>query len=349
MDRAMRRGRLRYRARVGVLLLLAAACYAPSARTAPCPARNERTEAVALDISGGCLHGTLTLPHGPAPHPLVIILAGSGPTDGDGNGPGLRPDAYLQLAEALRRHGIASLRYDKRGVAQSAAAMKSETELRFDDYIEDAAAWLRHTRADRRFNRRYLLGHSEGSSIALLAAGKQPVDGVIAVAGPGRPMLEVLREQLTQNLGPEKAAPGLRILDRIAAGETVSEMPLEWMPFFRPSVQPYLRSENKYDPARAIAALAVPILIVQGRRDLQVSVRDAELLARANPRATLHIIDSMNHVLKTVPADQRMNLRAYEVPEFPLAPELVVAIKNFVAVGPPEAHPSRPAAPASSP
>lgn len=93
----------------------------------------------------------------------------------------------------------------------------------------------------------------------------------------------------------------------------------------------------------------MPILIVQGRRDLQVSVRDAELLARANPRATLHIIDSMNHVLKTVPADQRMNLRAYEVPEFPLAPELVVAIKNFVAVGPPEAHPSRPAAPASSP
>ena len=106
------------------------------------PATVTAAEEVAIHEAGGRLHGTLLLPAAGGMAPVVLIVPGSGPTDRDGNQPQLRNDSLKQLAEGLAKRGIASLRIDKRGIAASRAAAKQESDLRFDDYVADAAAWL---------------------------------------------------------------------------------------------------------------------------------------------------------------------------------------------------------------
>src|SRR5262249_16837736 len=94
-----------------------------------------------LSTPTGIIHGTLLMPEGSAKVPVALIIAGSGPTDRDGNSPLLpgKNNSYKMLAEALAAEGIASLRYDKRSIAASRAAGLKEADLRFDNYVDDAA------------------------------------------------------------------------------------------------------------------------------------------------------------------------------------------------------------------
>jgi len=286
-------------------------------------------QAVQLETPTGILKGTLDLPDGSSPCPVVVIIAGSGPTDRDGNQAQLKNDSLKLLGLALAAKGFAALRYDKRGVAESAPAASREEDLRFETYVADAVQWVARLRREPRFLRVGLLGHSEGSLIGMLAAPQAKVDAFISVAGSGRAASALIRAQLGTRLTPELKKKSDQILDELVAGRTVADLPKELAALYRPSVQPYLISWFKYDPVREIAALKVPVLVVQGTTDLQVAVDDAKRLAAANRNAQLRLIDGMNHVLKqaTSPAEQQA---AYTDPSLPISGQAVEEIAAFL-------------------
>ncbi len=286
-------------------------------------------ERVQLKTSTGTLHGTLDLPSSTAPYPVVLIIAGSGATDRDGNQTQLKNDSLKQLGQGLAAKGIAALRYDKRGVGESASAMATEAEMRFETYIADAGQWVDWLRQDPRFSRVSIAGHSEGSLIGMVAAKQTKADGYISIAGSGRTAQALLREQLRGKLPANLQTKNNEFLDKLSAGQTVTNVPTELMVLYRPSLQPYLISWFKYDPVREIAALEIPVLIIQGTTDLQVSVADAKRLAAAKKTAKLSLIDGMNHVLKQakLPAEQQAT---YTNPALPIMAQVVKEIVAFL-------------------
>lgn len=287
---------------------------------------------VTLAVQGGVLHGTLSLPAVEGRVPVVLLHAGSGATDRNGNSAALpgRNDSLRMVSDALARAGVATLRYDKRGVGTSALPGVREADLRLDHYIDDATAWLRQLRADPRFTRIMMAGHSEGAQIAAAACEKAPADACILIAGAGSGLDDILRTQLKPRLPAELYAQNERILLALKRGEQVEDVPPALLALYRPSVQPYLISSLKVDPRAAVAALRMPVLIVQGTTDLQVSVADAKALSAAAPSARLVIVPGMNHVLKLAGGDLVQQLPSYGDPELPLAPALVDAVTAFV-------------------
>jgi fermentation-respiration switch protein FrsA (DUF1100 family) len=294
-------------------------------------------DTITLDTPTGKIAGTLVVPASSKPVPLVVIIAGSGPTNRDGNSP-LLPGANNSLkllAEGLRDRGIATLRYDKRGIAESVKAGVSESALRFDMLADDAAGWVRKLRPDSRFSTITVLGHSEGSLLGMLATERAQADAFVSVAGAGRPASAVLRDQLGRQLPPDLLAFSNRALDALIAGRTVDSVPPALNVLFRPSVQPYLISWLPLDPAALVKALTVPVLIAQGSADIQVSVRDAELLAAAQPKAKLVVVTGMNHVFKTpAGSDPASQQASYSDPSLPVARELIEAVAGFVQAVP---------------
>lgn len=286
---------------------------------------------ITLNTTTGALYGTLLLPKSKAPVPVVLIIAGSGPTDRDGNNPdGGRNDSMKRLALILAKNNIASVRYDKRGVAASKPATPDERNLSIESYVADAQAWGQKLKTDPRLGQLILLGHSEGALVASLAAEKAGAAAVISVAGTGRPVDVVLREQLHDRLPPPMLQRANQLIDEIKAGKTDNDVPAELEVVFRPSVQPYLISLFRQDPAAAFGNLRVPALIIQGKHDIQVGVGDAQLLKEAKPDAQLALIDGMNHVLRIVPMDMDRQLESYKNPKLPLATEVSRRILGFI-------------------
>lgn len=283
-------------------------------------------------VPGGTLYGTELIPEGAARVPVVLLHSGSGPTDRDGNSEAasLLNNSLRMLAESLARQGIATVRYDKRGVASSAGAVKEESDLRLDGYVDDAVAWMRQLRADKRFSRVVMAGHSEGALIAALACERARADACVSISGAGHPLADILRDQLKPKLPPALTGENERILVALEQGKQVEDVPPPLMVLYRPSVQPYLISSFRYDPRKAIAALKMPVLIVQGTTDIQVAVKEAQALSEAAPAAKLVIIDGMNHVLKMVPADPARQLASYSDANLPLAPKLAESLVAFV-------------------
>ena len=303
------------------------ACVAVAQRPSSPP---ETIDAVPPDAS---IHSTLLLPKDTSKAmPVVLLISGSGPTDRNGNSrmlPGSN-NSLLMLAEGLAMNGIASLRYDKRGVGESAKAMVTEADLRFDTYIDDAVAFCEQLRADKRFSAVVIAGHSEGSLLGMVAAKRCNASGFISIAGAGRPAADILRTQLAGKLPPALATQSEAILKDLEAGKITENPPPELFGIYRASVQPYMISWFRYDPAKSIAALRIPVLIVQGTTDIQVGVDDAKQLAAASPRAKLLIVEGMNHVLKSVSSDKEKQMASYSDPALMLAPDLLVNIVDFV-------------------
>lgn len=284
-----------------------------------------------LTTSEGQLFGTLLLPKTTEKVPVVLLIAGSGPTDRNGNNPeGGNNDALKLLAQHLAQHGIASLRYDKRGIAASRAATPDERNLSVEKYVADAVAWSARLKADGRFSSLTLVGHSEGALIAALAAPQAGADALVSIAGIGRPVDQVLREQLQSHLPKALLPQALWTLDQLKAGQPVPHVPDDLQVLFRPSVQPYLMSLLQQDPAKAFAALTVPALIVQGTHDMQVDQVDAQALQAARPDAELRLISGMNHVLRIVADQPKQQLASYNNPQLPLARELTDTLVDFV-------------------
>lgn len=294
-------------------------------------AATTRQQPVSLTTDQGTLHGSLLLPQSDRPLPVALLIAGSGPTDRNGNNPeGGHNDALKKLAQVLARNGIASLRYDKRGVAASRSATPDERDLSVERYVADASGWARQLKDDPRFDRVILIGHSEGALIASLAAADSPADALVSIAGPAYPIGQVLDMQLAMRLPPALLAESRHILANLIRGTLQPEVPEALQVVYRPSVQPYLISLLRQDPAENFAALRIPALIVQGSHDAQVSPDNAELLKQAKPDAELAMIAGMNHVMRITPAAWQEQLASYDDPQLPLARALGERIVAFI-------------------
>ncbi|WP_206367443.1 alpha/beta hydrolase [Sphingomonas sinipercae] len=269
--------------------------------------------------------------------PVVVIIPGSGPTDRDGNNPlGITASSYRMLAEALAAKGVASIRIDKRGMFGSKAAVPDGNKVTIAEYASDARKWAAEATRLTGAKCAWLAGHSEGALVALAAAQTPGLCGVVSIAGAGRPIGTIMRAQLRAN--PANAPlldDALAAIDALEKGGSVdvSAKPRPLQMLFSAAVQPYFRDLFSYDPARLAATAKGRLLIVQGGRDLQVSVADAEALKAARPDATLAIAPNANHVLKSVPDDRAANQASYGDSSLPIDPAVVDAVAAFVLPG----------------
>ena len=289
-----------------------------------------------LNTPTGDIFGTISVPQCTHAMPLVIIVAGSGPTDRNCNSPlGVNSNAYKQLSDSLLVNNIASLRYDKRGIAQSQQSGLKEGDLRFETYINDLKLWIDTLATDKRFSGIIVVGHSEGSLIGMVAAESNPkVAAVISIAGVAVPADEILKEQLSAQ--PQMVKDMIfPALDSLKNGKTVENVSPMLYSLLRPSVQPYMISWMKYNPQAEIAKLTIPILIIQGTTDIQVSENQADLLYAANQNAKVFKVENMNHILKICNSlDQTIQMQTYTNPELPLAEVLVTEIVKFIKLRP---------------
>ena len=286
-------------------------------------------EEITLETKTGDIKGSLLIPSVLEKTAVVLIIAGSGPTDRNGNNPMMTNNSLKMLAKELQKNGIASVRYDKRGIGESKNSGLQEIDLRFEDYVQDVEGWIKLLKEDERFSNIIVLGHSEGSLIGMIASHKQEAKKFISVAGVGIPAGDILRKQL-------KGQPqfildeSLKIIEKLENGETVEKVSQMLYSLFRPSVQPYMISWFKYNPQIEIAKLNKPILIIQGTTDIQVSVSDADKLASANKKSQKQIIEGMNHILKEAELDRQKNIQTYSMPDLPLKKELIKFIVKFI-------------------
>jgi len=286
---------------------------------------------ITLETKTGEIFGTLCTPiKVPLTMPMALIIVGSGPTDRDCNSPsvGLKTDTYKQLAHKLSEAGIASVRYDKRGIGESKPAMGKPSDLRFELYINDAKDWIQLLKADKKYSGVFIIGHSEGSLIGMLAVTKD-VAGYISVAGAGQSADIILKQQLSA-LPPELKDSAMIIIDSLVKGKTVKKVPQGLLTVFPPYVQPYEISWFKYDPQVEIKKLTIPVLIIQGTTDLQVGVDDAVRLKKADPAAKLDTIAGMNHILKMADKEKAANISTYFNPSLPINTEVVTDIISFI-------------------
>ncbi|MFJ7368082.1 alpha/beta hydrolase [Lysinibacillus sp. NPDC098008] len=269
-----------------------------------------------------------------SPSPVALIIAGSGPTDKDGNSAlAGKNNSLKMLAEGLAKKGITTIRYDKRGLGDNQALVTKEEDSTFDQYVDDAVHILQTLLADPAYTGVHVIGHSEGSLIGLLAAQKTGVESFVSIAGAGRPLDEVLLEQLKGQLAPNLINESTNILAALKRGEQVATVSPQLQAVFRPSVQPFLISMIKHHPAAELAKVTGRVLIVQGTTDLQVKEADAEALKQGKQEAQLLYMEGMNHVLKKAPADRAGNLATYADPTRPLHEELLPAIQQFILNG----------------
>ena len=286
-------------------------------------------EEITLETKTGDIKGSLLIPSVSEKTAVVLIIAGSGPTDRNGNNPIMTNNSLLMLAKELQKNGIASVRYDKRGIGESKNSGLQESDLRFEHYVKDVEDWVELLKENDRFSEIIVLGHSEGSLIGMIASQKNEVEKFISVAGAGISAGDIIRQQLKAQ-PPVVLNQSLPIIEKLENGEREENVPQMLYSLFRPSVQPYMISWFKYDPQKEIAKLDKPVLIIQGTTDIQVSVSDADKLALANKKSQKQIIEGMNHILKEAEADRQKNIQTYSMPDLPLKKELMEVILKFI-------------------
>ena len=272
------------------------------------------------------VQGTLLSPKGSAQPPLAILIAGSGPTDRDGNQAQFKNNSLKYLAEGLAQRGMAVFRYDKRVIAQIKNGTAQEEKMTFEDEVKDALLVVDYFK--KRYKNITLVGHSEGALIGLLVAQKGGISKFVSLAGAGSSSVTLIEEQIAKN-APQLKEESQKIINQLRKGELVENLSSYLAPVFRKSVQPYLISWFKYEPTQEIIKLSTPILIVQGTNDLQVDSKQAQLLKEAQPKAQLLFIEGMNHVLKKVKTMEE-NQQSYLNPDLPVPTELVEGIASFI-------------------
>lgn len=287
---------------------------------------------ITLKTTGVTLSGSLVTPVNDTKKTAILLIAGSGPTDRNGNTP-LLPggnNSLLQLADSLAAHGIASLRYDKRGVGKSKLTDNaSVSAMTIGDIAADAEIVFNFLR-QKGYKRILIAGHSEGSLIGLLIANKVKAEGFISLAGAGRKAGILLKEQTKSQFSDKLFQEFAQALDSLENGLRVKKISPALLNLLAPVVQPYMQSWLPLDPAALIGNLSCPALIIQGTKDLQVTEADAKALHAANRAAKLLLIDDMNHVLKIVRENDRAsNSKAYTDPSLPLPGSLITGIVTF--------------------
>ena len=296
----------------------------------PVPVYPGEKEISIISAGGSKLYGTLLSKNNK--QRIAIIVAGSGPTDRNGNSTMAPPtNEYEMLAQSLDSQNIATFRYDKRGVAKSAFPDFKEKDIVFDDYVKDAEKIFTYLHDTLGFQNVYFIGHSEGSLIAMLASQKTKVKGYISIAGAGRPIDVILEEQMQHQPLPDSVKQQIPVIfNQLKQGKEVDNFPMDLAPLFRKSVQPYMISWLKYSPEKEIKKLECPILILQGSCDIQVKEQDANNLHEANKKSTLKIIPNMSHTLKNAGNNCIDETRTYTDGDMPINKLLVEDIVKFI-------------------
>ena len=286
---------------------------------------------IVLKTLSGQISGTLAMPaKADGKVPLVIIVGDAGPTDRNGNNEkaGINGNTYKLLSIGLAKSGIASVRYDKRLVGESVSQEK-ESQLRIDDYSDDAVSLIIMLNDDQRFSKIILFGHGEGALVCMLASVDQPIKGYISAEGAGEQADKVLLDGM-KNKPQYQQDEFKAVLDSLRKGKTIDNVDPAIYYIARPSIQPFLMSWCRIVPIRGIKIIKVPLLLIQGTSDLAVPVSNVEKLKKAKSEANLLIIKGMNHILKDAPADEDGNLATYDKPDLPLSATLVPGIVEFI-------------------
>ncbi len=293
-------------------------------------------QSVAIPTPWGAISATLATAESDT---VVLIVAGSGPTDRNGNsGLSLNGYTYKMLSDGLVRSGYDVLRYDKRGVGESRYAAEDVSYLVFEDFVDDAATCVAYLRS-LGYKRVIVAGHSEGGLIAKLLALRDDVsvDALVLLCATGYPMDTILMKQLAAQLVPQYLglmASATNIINTLKRGERVAEerLPRELMSLFHPSVQSYLISTMAYDPSEVAARVDIPMLIITGGHDVQVSVDNGEMLLAAQPKARHITFPRMSHLLKDTDTTDRVEqiVSVYNNSQLPLSEGLIEEISNFI-------------------
>jgi hypothetical protein len=278
-------------------------------------------------VTVGAINAVLTVPAGVEKPPVALLIAGSGSTDHDGNGPQMKPATLKKLSDQLVARNIATLRYDKRGAGGWKAEFGKPEDFRFKDFVTDASALVKYLRESGKFSKVILVGHSEGGLVAILTAQQQPVDRLVLLATAARKQGELLKAQLEKRLSPEAYAPVAKAIDTIMAGQIVDPPP-QGLPI-PPAMQPGLASAFNEDPIDPLQKLTLPVLIVAGGRDLQLARVDMIALSTAAPQARTAWEPDMNHVLVDV-TDDPDNLAAYGQSDRPLDATMIDEVSAFI-------------------
>ncbi|WP_154222278.1 alpha/beta hydrolase [Marinicella rhabdoformis] len=282
-----------------------------------------------ITVKGHVIHGSLAKPKDS--DTVILIIAGSGPTDRDGNQAQMKSNAYLMLAQDLYQAGYATLRYDKRGIGASTESKVDMSQLRFKDYVDDAKVWV--DELSTQFKHVILAGHSIGGLMALQVAQDKPVQAVISLAGMANSGYDTLKRQLGGNQPEFVTAAALPLLEKLAQNESIpaEDVPPFLYSIFHPNLQGYLKSFLNIDPKKELSKVKQPVLLVIGETDIQITVEETKNMAQGKPTAELVIIPEMNHVLKVAPIERMANLATYQNPELSLHKDLMPKIETFLA------------------
>ena len=273
------------------------------------------------------IDGTLLTPKAIDAPKLAIIIAGSGPTDRDGNQNFMRNNSLKKLSESLTTAGIATFRYDKRIVKQI-TNNNIDPNIKFDDFVTDAISVVDYFKQSNAFSNIYIIGHSQGSLVGMMAA-KDRADGFISIAGSGQSIDAVITEQISL-MDPSLTDATTKAFKSLKAGQLTTDYPPALTPIFKADVQPFIMSWMKYDPQKIITSLKIPVLIINGTNDLQVSTAEAELLKKAANNSEIKIIDKMNHVLFIINGDKLVNSKSYNESSRNISEELIISISSFI-------------------
>lgn len=275
------------------------------------------------------INGTLLTSKTPSKD-LVIIIPGSGPTDRDGNQQMTRNNSLKLLADGLAKNGIASYRYDKRVLTLIRRNALKEDKLSFDMFIEDAIATVNFFKKQDRFSNIYIVGHSQGSLVGMVAAQQIDVAGFVSLAGSGQAIDKTIINQVALQMPDlkEKTETAFKTLKEKGK---VSNYSPALASIFRPSVQPFMASWMQYNPQEEIARLdGENVLIITGTKDIQISEEEASLLQKGNPKATLVTIPKMNHVLRIIEGGDLENTKSYNLSGLPIAEDVISHISEFI-------------------
>jgi uncharacterized protein len=284
-------------------------------------------------IRVGLIDAVLTVPPDVERPPVALLIAGSGTTDHDGNGPQAKPATLKKLSEQLVARKIATLRYDKRGAGGWKPEWGRPEDFRFNNFVDDAAALVDYLHSSGKFSRVVLAGHSEGGLVAILTARRVPVDRIVLLVTAARRQGDLLKAQLEKKqLPPDLLQPIVKAIDAIMAGQIVDPPPEGFT--IAPSMQPGLASAFTEDPIPPLKLIDQPILIVGGGRDRQVARLDFAALSAASPTAKTLWLPDMNHVLNDV-TDDADDLAAYTQTERALDAELIDTVAAFILANDP--------------
>lgn len=259
---------------------------------------------------------------------IAIIIGGSGPTDRDGNQNFAKTNNLKKIALKLAEHGIASFRFDKRVVKQI-KMNNINTDILFDDFVNDAVDVVNYFKTKSEFDKIYIIGHSQGSLIGMLAAKEAKIDGLISIAGAGQSIDKVLIDQI-EATAPMFTEDTKRVIGILRSGETTTDYPVALASVFNITIQKFMMSWMEHDPAAIIANLDIPVLIINGTKDLQVSPDEAKLLHEASKNSELKIIDKMNHVLFIIEGDMQENAKSYNDQNGKISEEMMTTIVDFI-------------------